>query len=918
MIDLKQSQYLAIPSVETGTPVKAFTVRSGVVEVFACTPLGSDNYHKMFLAQVREGESFFSPVAMLSPLEFQVFARSDCEIEEYEDGDLRKLADGVSDWFFKLTSLQWVRYLVGMRDEHLVKWDSRSIFREDDDPQGLLASGRLAEGLFTVEDFASVLTDHMEILSMLVGAQFEKDDRGVEAKTELRVRYREKVLSEAIQNLLSTEFPGMPGREPPGESADPVRFAVAAAARFLGMEAENIAIPSDVAAKMDSVTKMRRMIKKANMQVRLASLPEGWHKKDGGVFLGYYGEKSGAEEMVALLPQGGDRYVMVGENFRAGTAVDDKTASQIKSDAFMCYAGLPPEKLRRTDIFTFMLRHTAKHDWTMVWIMSFVAGALPILMPLITESIFRDVIPINDRQALGTVTQVMLVSGFTTAIIGLVRSISLLRIKNYIGVAFESALWSRLLSLPVSFFRNYDAGNLVSRMQGVSRITDLLGDSVLSGVFNMLFSFWSLVLMFYYNVKLTMISVAVWAVYLLANVFLYRKTILAQRKLTDASNKASAQTLQILSGLTKFRLQGGEAAAFHLWSKDFGEQWQWNLKSRWYSNYTSLLNVAMPTITSIILFYVTMGIVEASAGEPVPAIDGAMFMGFQSAFAGFNATLTAFVPVVSTLFSAMPFIENIMPILETDPEVTEDKLEVGELSGEIEIKNLRFSYSPDSPEVLKGISLLIKAGESLALVGPSGCGKSTLVRILLGFEKPSQGVVFFDGQDFSTLSAASVRSQMGVVLQNGRIMAGDIFSNIVGSAPLTLDDAWEAARMVGLDKDIQNMPMGMNTVISEGAGNISGGQRQRILLARSIVNRPKIVILDEATSALDNVTQAIVTESMNKLKATRIIVAHRLSTIRDADRICVLQGGVVAEEGSYEELMKADGLFARLARRQLE
>jgi ATP-binding cassette subfamily C protein len=326
----------------------------------------------------------------------------------------------------------------------------------------------------------------------------------------------------------------------------------------------------------------------------------------------------------------------------------------------------------------------------------------------------------------------------------------------------------------------------------------------------------------------------------------------------------------------------------------------------------------MPTILSMILFYFTMGIMDAGLYDLEPSMDAVKFMGFYTAFSGFNVTLVAFVPLVATLFSTLPIIENIMPVLESEPEVTDDKIDVGRLSGEVEIKNLHFAYSPDFPTVLKGVSIHIKAGESVAIVGPSGCGKSTLVRILLGFEKPAQGAVFFDGQDFLTLNAASVRSQMGVVLQNGQIMSGDIFTNIVGSSPLTMDDAWEAARLVGLARDIENMPMGMHTVISEGAGNISGGQRQRILLARSLVNKPKIVLLDEATSALDNATQSIVTESLKKLKATRIVVAHRLSTIRDADRICVLHDGRVTEEWNYEELMKVDGLFARLAKRQLE
>jgi ATP-binding cassette subfamily C protein len=893
VIDLKQSRYISISANE----ISMYRVESGGVEVYACTPKGETSYHKMFLAALAPGECFFSPVEAISPIEFQVFAVKDSAIERFDiDGAAQaELTEAANEWFNKLTALPWVRYLVGMGDEVVSKWDSRTIFDclgEDDTPD--------------------VIADNVEIMSMLITAQFKTIERRVNEKTEQRHRHMEKSMGFAMLNLLRTEY-GLADSAPlSGGSADPIRFAVRAAAWHLGMETENISIPSDVAAKLDPVSRMRRLVKKANMQVRLITLSDDWHISDIGVILGYYGENG---ELVALLPDGSKKYVMKSEKAPDGVPVDSETAAKIRSDAFLCYAGFPAKKLGTLDMFKFMYRQSTRHDRNIVLTMSLVAGLLPILLPLITESIFRDVIPISDRQALGTVTQVMLVSGFATLIIGFVRSVSLLRIKNHVGVAFESALWSRLLSLPVRFFRQYDVGNLVGRMQGVSRIMEILGDNVLSTIFSTVFSFWSLILMFYYSVKLTILSLAVWLVYVLINAYFHKKTVSVQRKMTDASNAASARTLQILNGLSKFRLQGGEPTAFNLWSQTFGEQWKWNLKSRWYGSYVSLVNVMMPTILSMAIFYMTMKMAESGTGAPV--MDSAKFMGFQAAFAGFNATLVGFIPVVSTLFSTMPYIENIKPILETEPEVTDDKMDVGELSGEIEIKNLHFSYAPDSPMVLKGISLRIKAGESVALVGSSGCGKSTLVRILLSFEKPTQGSVFFDGQDLSALNAASVRSQMGVVLQNGQILAGDIFTNIVGSSPLTLDDAWEAARMVGLDRDIENMPMGMNTVVSEGAGNISGGQRQRILLARSLVNKPKIVILDEATSALDNTTQAIVTESIGRLKATRIIVAHRLSTIKDADRICVLQDGTLAEEGNYEELMRKGGFFAKLAMRQL-
>jgi ATP-binding cassette subfamily C protein len=871
---------------------------SGRVEVYACTPKGSAYYHKVFLASLAPGEAFFAPVEIVCPLEFQVFALSDAELDftDAHEPPGGFLADHAADWFHKLTELQWIRYLVGLNDEIVSKWDSRTIF---DDARG-------------APEILEHLADNLEIMSMLITGQFKSREASAKTKTELREKHDGRATIAAMSHLLRTEY-DIPEVGVISGAGDPVKFAVTAVARHFGMETEDIAIPEDVAARMDSLTRMRRLIKKAGMQTRLVALPDGWHRNDSGAMLAYRREDGGGDGLVALLPRGGKSYVMVSEEHPLGIRIDDDAVSKIGRDAFMCYAGFPPRKLDAHDIWKFMLRHVMRHDRNMVWTMSVIAGLLPLTLPLITETIFSDVIPIDDRQALGAVAQVMLVSGLTTAIVAFVRSISLLRIKTSAGDAFASAVWSRLLSLPAAFFRRYDAGNLVGRMRGVTKITDLIGDSVMSSIFNMVFSFWSLILMFYYSAKLTMLAVAVWCGYILVNFFLCGKTIFTGRREAEASNRSSARTLQILNGLSKFRLQGGEASAFELWAEAFGEEWRWKLRTRWCSNYTCIINAATPTILSMAIFYMTLGMTESGSG----AMDSAKFMAFQAAFSGFNATLVAFMPVVITLLKSMPYVENIMPILETEPEVTDDKAEAGELSGEIEIQNLHFAYSPDSPMILKGISLHIKAGESLAFVGASGCGKSTLLRILLGFEKPTQGAVFYDSQDFSTLSTASVRSQMGVVLQNGQILSGDIFTNIVGSAPLTQEAAWEAARMVGLDKDIENMPMGMHTIISEGAGNISGGQRQRILLARSIVGKPKIIILDEATSALDNATQAIVTESMNKLKATRIIVAHRLSTIKNADRICVLQDGRVAEEGNYEELMKSDGLFARLARRQI-
>ncbi|MEQ8176170.1 MAG: ATP-binding cassette domain-containing protein [Syntrophomonadaceae bacterium] len=262
-------------------------------------------------------------------------------------------------------------------------------------------------------------------------------------------------------------------------------------------------------------------------------------------------------------------------------------------------------------------------------------------------------------------------------------------------------------------------------------------------------------------------------------------------------------------------------------------------------------------------------------------------------------------------------MEMVEPILQAVPEVGENKQIITKLSGNIELNNVSFRYNEEMPLVLDDISLKIKAGQYVAIVGKTGCGKSTLMRLLLGFETPQRGAVYYDGRDVARLDLRSLRQNIGTVTQDGRLFSGDIFSNIVISAPwLSRDDAWEAAELAGIANDIRAMPMGMHTVISEGSGGISGGQRQRLMIARAIVPKPRILMFDEATSALDNITQKQVSEALDLLKSTRIVIAHRLSTIRHCDRIIVLENGKITEDGSYDELIQKGGYFAELVERQ--
>jgi ABC-type bacteriocin/lantibiotic exporter with double-glycine peptidase domain len=271
----------------------------------------------------------------------------------------------------------------------------------------------------------------------------------------------------------------------------------------------------------------------------------------------------------------------------------------------------------------------------------------------------------------------------------------------------------------------------------------------------------------------------------------------------------------------------------------------------------------------------------------------------------------------TSILSIVPLYERIKPIIEAAPEVDVNKAAPGELNGHIDVASIRFRYIPDGQLIVKDVSLEVAPGEYVALVGGSGSGKSTLFRILLGFEIPESGTIYYDGKDITSLDIQELRRQVGVVLQNGKIMGGPIFLNILGASNLSLDDAWEAARMAGLDADIKAMPMGMYTVLSPGGGTLSGGQRQRLLIARAIVRKPRILFFDEATSALDNKTQAVVSRSLERLQASRLVIAHRLSTIINADRILVMDRGRLVQTGTYNELMKQEGLFAELAKRQI-
>jgi ATP-binding cassette subfamily C protein len=644
----------------------------------------------------------------------------------------------------------------------------------------------------------------------------------------------------------------------------------------------------------------------SHFRTRRVRLVDAWWQQDNGPLLAF---RAADNRPVALLPASAQSYELVDPETRTRTAVTPPLAAGLAPFAHTFYRPLPSQALTAGGLIHFGLQSCGA-ELRRGFIFALVGGLLGMAAPVGAGILFDIAVPQGSRSQLLVVTLALLVCAIAGLLFQLSRDLVLLRLKGKMGSAIESGIWDRLLALPAPFFRRYAAGDLAVRANGIGGIRNLLSEAVVSTLFAGVFSLLNLGLLFWYDIRLALAAsglVLFIAAISALSLFLQLPLVRGESSLRG---KIAGQILQMLSGLSRLRVAAAEERGLALWAGNFSEQKRLSYRARCLANHFSAFLAVTPLLGTLAVF-------AAAAAWRSEGMSAGSFLAFLSAL---SLVLFALVSLGSTLNSALrivPIWERARPILAAVPEGDAAKPEAGELSGEIEISHVSFRYQPDGPLILDDVTLHIKPGQLVAVVGPSGAGKSTLLRLLLGFEKPHAGSLYYDGQDLAGIDLHSVRRQIGVVLQHGRLIPGDIASNILGSSPLTLEDAQEAARLSGLDKDLEQMPMGLHTVISEGGGTLSGGQRQRLLIARAIVSRPRILLFDEATSALDNKTQAVVSRSLEGLKATRLVVAHRLSTIRNADVIYVLDGGRVVQQGSYEELMRQGGLFADLARRQL-
>ncbi|MCR5108149.1 MAG: ATP-binding cassette domain-containing protein [Lachnospiraceae bacterium] len=705
------------------------------------------------------------------------------------------------------------------------------------------------------------------------------------------------LFSESMENIIGT----IQGRSNIASSFDDAMKevdAVNAILRYFG--AKRMELTGNFS---DFNEKMEYMLRPHGIMRRRVELTEGWYKDAIGPMVGFLKDSGRA---IALIPGGLSGYYYIDTSTGIKKKVDEATAKMFDEDALVFYKPFPLRKLGIKDLIVYALSNLNVGDFVIYGAFSVAVVLLGLIMPRLTNILFSDIVDSGSYSSLMGIGIFMATVGITSIIISVMKNFCMTRIETKIGLNIEAAGMMRILSLPVSLFKEYSSGEMSNRLQYITSFINAVINMIISTGFSTLLSFAYIVQIFRYARSLVLPSLVVVIVNALLMVAV---SLIQSKRLVELEQpaKESGVIYNIINGIQKVKLAGAEKRTFAVWAGYYVKTADAIYNKPLILRVYSVISTGISLVGTIIIYY------EAVTNH----VSVADYMSFNVAFAMVSAAITTAIGIVGSIAGLKPMYSMIKPIIDTEPEISEGKEVLSSCSGDININNVYFRYNEDMPYVLENLSLHIRKGDYVAIVGATGCGKSTLVRLLLGFEKPERGAIYYDAKDLKNIDVRSLRGYIGSVTQDGGLFQGDIYSNIVITSPhLTLKDAWEAAEIAGIAEDISEMPMGMNTIISEGQGGISGGQKQRLMIARAIVHKPRILILDEATSALDNITQKKVSDALDNLDCTRIVIAHRLSTIKNCKKIILLENGNIAEEGTYDELIARNGKFAELVERQ--
>ena len=647
------------------------------------------------------------------------------------------------------------------------------------------------------------------------------------------------------------------------------------------------------------------ILRPRGIMMRDIQLTGEWWRECVGPLLGY--AKDG--RLVALVPtKTGLGYQYRQQDGTIRQVSHRVMAEELKPKAVTFTKALPLRPLKLKDLIAFTWSVVSGPNALLLVVCALVVVFLGMFTPMANKLIFDTVIPTGDAADLLPITGLLIGATVGTLLLTLTRNLYIIRIQHIIEMHVQNAVMARTFLLSPTFFSKHSSGELTAKLQNVSVLASLVNETIVGALLSGTLSIIYLVQVYYYGGSLLWPAIAILAAQAAVFALNYRMSVKMRHHYTERAAKLSGLEYNLFAGIQKLKLTGSENRAFARWLDRYGDAARFL--------YNPLFTYRLyPALTALLGLGGTMLIFWSTLKNGVSTSD---YIAFNSAFGMITASLVQLNGVLPSLSQIRPLLESVKPILEAVPEMEDKAPQVQRLSGKIEISGLSFRYSDDGPLILNDLSLTIKPGEYGGIVGKSGCGKSTLMRLMLGFEYPLSGGVYYDNYDLAKVDKASLRRRIGCCLQSGSLFTGDLFHNITITAPwATHDEAWEALRLACLEDDVRRMPMGLHTMVSEGGGGFSGGQKQRLLIARALISKPDIIFFDEATSALDNIAQKTVSDNLDALKCTRVVIAHRLSTIRHCDRIIVLDKGRIAEQGTFEELMANQGLFYEMAQRQL-
>ena len=660
-------------------------------------------------------------------------------------------------------------------------------------------------------------------------------------------------------------------------------------------------VPDDIT---DTDSELDYVLRTHGLMKRDIKLPEGWYKDAFGPMLAFTKKE---QIPVAVIPGKITGYSFKNPYTNKREKINKKNAALLDQDAICFYMPLPSKKLEIIDLLLFMKRSLLFNDVLFMMLCTLLVTLVSMLLPRITKVLTGPILSGSKPSAVVNIAIAMVCVTISYQIFESIRILLRSRIEIKISLNVQSAMMMRLMSLPPSFFRKYNPGELCSRSMAVNQLCDTLVGIIMDTSLTALVSLLYVFQIFNFAPSLTIPSILIVLITVVFSISSSLVQMGINRDFLNKQAKASGLSYQFISGIKKLKLSGSEKRAYSKWLLAYADQAKVQFNPPLFIKVNGVISSGINLFATIIIYFIS-----ARSG-----LEQSNYFAFMASYGMLMGAFNALTLVANSFAEIKPALEMAGPFLDTAPEMKEGRLVVNNISGGLRVENVSFRYNEDSPYIFRNLSLDIKPGDYIAIVGKTGCGKSTLLRLLLGFEHPEKGAIYYDNQNIDNVELSSLRKKIGTVMQDSSLFQGDIYSNIAITNPnLTLDEAWEAAEIAEIADDIREMPMRMNTMVSEGQGGVSGGQRQRIMIARAVASKPKILMFDEATSALDNKTQKQISDALDKMGCTRIVIAHRLSTIKNCNKILVIDRGEIIESGTYDELINKNQYFAELVKRQ--